>query len=344
MRSRIMSLLLVNMLFVFSQLAWSATEANLKDLQNPGFQEQPAWFKSSFLDLREDVAEAAEEGRRLLFYFYQDGCPYCKKLITVNFSQKAIIDKTRQYFDVVSINMWGDREVVDINGKVMKEKDFAAQQRVMFTPTLVFFDEKGRVALRLNGYFPPEKFNVALDYVSQKKENTLRFSEYLKQVEPTPSHGKLHAEPYVVHGKNAVTNRKHDYLAVLFEQKECPACDELHKDVLQRAETKDLIKRFDVAQLDMWSRDEIVTPEGKTMMASQWAKALDIKYAPSIVLFDKAGKEIIRMEAYLKSFHVQSVLDYVSSAAYLTEPSFQRYIEKRADAIREQGGEVNLMQ
>jgi hypothetical protein len=34
---------------------------------------------------------------------------------------------------------------------------------VQFTPTLVFFDEKGGVALRVNGYYPPDRFLAALD-------------------------------------------------------------------------------------------------------------------------------------------------------------------------------------
>ncbi|MCK5091158.1 MAG: thioredoxin, partial [Gammaproteobacteria bacterium] len=61
---------------------------------NPGYEEKPDWFKLSFLDIREDVEEATAEGKRVLLYFYQDGCPYCAKLIRDNFSQRAISEKT----------------------------------------------------------------------------------------------------------------------------------------------------------------------------------------------------------------------------------------------------------
>jgi len=30
---------------------------------NPGYHEKPDWFKNSFLDIREDIEEAAGEGR-----------------------------------------------------------------------------------------------------------------------------------------------------------------------------------------------------------------------------------------------------------------------------------------
>ena len=55
------------------------------DLVKPGYHEKPAWFKESFLNLREDVEEAKENNKRVLLYFYQDGCPYCAKLLQDNF-------------------------------------------------------------------------------------------------------------------------------------------------------------------------------------------------------------------------------------------------------------------
>ena len=59
---------------------------------NPGYHEPPKWFKDSFLDIREEIAAAKMSGRRLMLYFYQDGCPYWTKLLTENFAQKQIAD------------------------------------------------------------------------------------------------------------------------------------------------------------------------------------------------------------------------------------------------------------
>ncbi len=332
-------------LILFPNIVLAKTEGVLPGLQNPGFVEPPAWFKSSFLELAEDIADAASENKRVLFFFYQDGCPYCEKLVNVNFAQKAISDKTRQNFDVVAINMWGDREVTDYNGKVMSEKDFAASLRVMFTPTLVFFNEKGQVALRLNGYFPPAKFDVALDYVTEKQESTIRFRDYLQSKAPVLSNKKMHKIESFRSGAVDLSQRKSnaDYAMILFEQDQCPACDELHSDALKRSETKALAKRFDAVQLNMWSKTTITGFDGKPTSAFALAQSLDIKYAPSFVFFDKNNKEVIRMEAYLKAFHIQSVMDYVSTEAYKSEKSFQRYIDVRADEIREKGGTVELM-
>ena len=102
-------------LLLLGSCSLSAAEAALEaGMMNPGYHEQPAWFKQSFLDLREDVAEATAGGKRLMLYFYQDGCPYCQKLLETNFALRDIVDKTRATLDVVSINIWGDREVTDL--------------------------------------------------------------------------------------------------------------------------------------------------------------------------------------------------------------------------------------
>ncbi|MEJ2644722.1 MAG: hypothetical protein P8180_07280 [Gammaproteobacteria bacterium] len=78
-------------LWAAAAAAESSKEALEGGLVNPGYHEQPSWFKTSFLDMREDVAEAAAEHKRLVLYFYQDGCPYCKKLLEVNFAQRGTI-------------------------------------------------------------------------------------------------------------------------------------------------------------------------------------------------------------------------------------------------------------
>lgn len=313
---------------------------------NPGAEEHPGWFKNSFLDLRDDVTEAAKHNKRVMLFFYQDGCPYCKKLLEDNFGQRQIAEKTRKYFDVIALNMWGDREVIDMQGRVTTEKAFATDLKVMFTPTLLALNEKGESALRINGYYAPHRFSAALDYAGQKKENESSFQDYLATKSPPAASGKLHQEPSYLKPPyllKETLKRAGKPLLVLFEQKQCQPCDELHLDIFRRPESRALLARFDVALLDTWSASEVVTPDGLKTTPRAWAKALKVGYVPTMVLFDASGKEVFRAEGYLKAFHVQSVLDYVASDAYIEYPEFQRYVEARADALRAKGVVVDIM-
>ncbi|MDH3453284.1 MAG: hypothetical protein OEN20_12795, partial [Gammaproteobacteria bacterium] len=113
-------------------------------------------------------------------------------------------------------------------------------------------------------------------------------------------------------------------------------------EVLSDEATRSLLRDFHAVQLDMWSQTPLTTPDKQRTTARQWAKQLAIAYAPSIVLFDRGGQEVIRSEAYFKTFHTQSLFDYVLSEGYRHEASFQRYISERADRLREQGVDVNI--
>lgn len=305
----------------------------------------PPWFSETFLDFREDIREAARSSRRLMVYFGQDGCPYCRELMRVNFSQKSIADATRRHFTPVALNIWGDREVTWIDGKVRSEKEFAAFLKVQFTPTLLFFDEKGGVVLRLNGYYPPHRFRVALDYVSGRHEGKMSFAEYLRRNVKETDSGRLHDQPFFMKPPLDLDRTRGPAakpLAVLFEHKHCAACDEMHARGFRDKATLALVGRFDVARLELFGKEEVVTPGGRRMSAEQWGRDLKVAYTPSIVFFDARGKEVFRIDAYLRPFHLASSFDYVASGAYRSEPSFQRFIQARAEKIRARGGQVEL--
>ena len=290
----------------------------------------PEWFTESLLELREDVREAAAQGRRVMLYFGQDGCPYCTALMQTNFSQRSIADKTRRHFVAIALNLWGDREVAGVDGRRMSEKALGRELRVQFTPTLLFLDDKGAVALRLNGYLPPHRFEAALDYAAGLAGKGMRYDEYIKTAIREAASATLHDEaffaapPVVLRGAKPV--------ALLFETPYCAGCDELHREGLRRPEVRKLLERFDVYRL---------TLEDRRTPTATWARELRVAYTPTVVFFDR-GKEVFRIDAYLRPFHLASALDYVASDAYRKEPSFQRYLQARAERLRGRGERVDL--
>jgi len=330
-------------LIVNAQQTYAKTEGELAaGLVNPGHAEKPVWFKVSFLDLFEDIDEAADNNKRLMVYYYQDGCPYCEKLLEDNFGQRNIANKTQQFFDVVAINLWGDQEVT-VGDESYTEKEFAEALKVQYTPTLLFFNEENKIVFRANGYYPPEKFSALLDYIGKKQEAKLSYQDYMAKVNPQPSTGRLHNDINTVASVTDLSAQNKPLL-VMFEQRKCSTCDELHLDIFKRKESVALLSGFNVLVLDMWSNEMITPPAGKKIKIRDWAKKLDVKYAPSLLFFNNEGEEVFRTDAYLKAFHTQTAMDYVSSGAYKTQSNFQRFVDERADHLREQGIEVNLME
>jgi thioredoxin-related protein len=263
--------------------------------------------------------------------------------MVTNFAQRGIVDKMRGHFVSVALNMWGDRETTWLDGTVASEKELARRLEVQFTPTLLFLDEKGNVVARLNGYYPPSEFERVLDYVAGHHERRQSLGEYLAKGSRKTANPELNDEPFFIRAPFDLRRGEGGKpLAVIFESIDCRECDELHREGLKRPEVRALIDRFDVARFALGARTELTSPDGNKVSAQTWARDLRIAYTPTIVLFDGAGREVFRTEAYLRPFHLASALDYVASGAYRAEPSFQRFIQARAERLRQRGQRVDI--
>jgi len=154
-----------------------------------GLHVQP-WFLQSFLDLREDLKESADQGKRLAIIWEQRGCPYCREMHRVNLARPEISAYIKKHFNVIQLNLWGDREVTDFDGKVLPEKELARKFRVVFTPTIQFFPGKlaeigakpGADAeiVRMPGYFKPFHFISMFEYVYTDGYKDLPFQRWLQ--------------------------------------------------------------------------------------------------------------------------------------------------------------------
>ena len=146
----------------------------------------PAWFAVTFLEIPDDVRDAAREGKRVMVYFGQDGCHWCRKLMEVNFRQDDIVRRTRRHFVPIALDILGDREVRWVDGRRLTEKELTRALGIHYTPTLIFLDEKGALVARVSGYLPPRRFAAALDYAAGQAGQGLRFEDYLKSLPAEP--------------------------------------------------------------------------------------------------------------------------------------------------------------
>ncbi|MBK5970301.1 thioredoxin [Thiorhodovibrio winogradskyi] len=310
-------------------------EASFDDSPRATQLTYPDWFNDPFLDLPADLKAAREAGKGgLILYFGQKRCAYCHRLMDVNFGLEDIVAYTRRHFDVVPIDVWGIAEVTDLNGKTLTERELAQRSEADFTPTLVFYDEDGELALRLRGYYPPYQFRAALEYVADDHFQQESFRDYLARgdnrmvfdEQDLNDQAFFSAPPYQLDRSRIAAERP---LVVFFEQGNCHACDVLHGDVLQQASLAERFEELDAVQLNMWSDEPVVTPQGEATTAREWAEQLGIFYAPSLLFFDTQGREILRLDSVTGFYRLNNVLDFILSGAYRDEPSFQRWRSDR---------------
>jgi thioredoxin-related protein len=291
----------------------------------------PAWFKLSFLDLHDDLEEATAGGKQgLLVYFGQKYCAYCKKLLEVNFGKQDIADYTRKHFDVIGMDIHGQRAVTDFDDHEWDEQSFAAEKHINFTPTLIFYDKQRREALRLSGYYPPYQFQAALEYVADGFYLKEDFRSYLARADVPVvfGAGEMNYEDFFSPAPHALDRsriRAQRPLVVFFEQSDCHACDILHTGPLREADISERMVKFDATQLNMWSDTRVITPQGQHTTARKWADQLGLFYTPTLLFFDEHGKEIVRVDSVVQFYRLRNVLDYVLSGAYREYPTFQQW-------------------
>ena len=141
-------------------------------------------------------------------------------------------------------------------------------------------------------------------------------------------------------------------LIVLFEQRGCPYCRELHNVNFKHEKLRPYMqKHFDVVQLDIWGSREVTNFDGKAMeerkLASRWA----VNFTPTTVLFTgdpkaasgKTGKEAeaARLPGYFKPFHYHSMLEFVAEGHY-KKMSFQRYLQQKFREMDAKGIKPNV--
>ncbi|GAB4179516.1 MAG: hypothetical protein OHK0026_16940 [Rhodocyclaceae bacterium] len=181
-----------------------------------------------------------------------------------------------------------------------------------------------------------------LDYVAGRMEAKEPLAAYLARAVKESASPRLHDEPFFMKSDDLRRRPGAKPLAVLFETPYCSGCDELHREGFRRPELQGLLARFDLARFSLGSRTSVTTPSGARLPAGEWARQLKVTYTPSIVFFSPEGVEVLRVESYLRPFHLSGSFEYVASGAYRKEPSFQRFLRAKAARLRGEGKTVEL--
>ena len=132
----------------------------------------------SLLDLTDDLDAAGKAGKRLAVVWELRGCPYCKEMHLVNFARPDIADYVKSRFEILQLNIRGDRTVTDFDGEQVAEKRLATKYQVRFTPTIQFFPETvgelartaadRREVFRIPGYLKPDDFLAVFRFVAER--------------------------------------------------------------------------------------------------------------------------------------------------------------------------------
>lgn len=297
----------------------------------------PDWFKESFLDIQEDVDEATEAGRHVLLFFQLNNCPYCDRMLREVFESDPLMSYIQAHFDVIAINVLGDREIAFNEELSVTEKVLSERLRVRATPGILFLDADNKPVVRVDGYRSPQRFDHILRFVSSKAYRTQSLGDYLAANLNQPVY-TLRDDPLftVTDDLSAVSGP----LAVIFEDSRCHDCAEFHDERLADPAVRGELEAFTVVRLDADSTRPIIDPQGMQTTPRDWAAAMSMSYRPGVLLY--AGGELqLRYDSLLFSFHFKEGFRWLGTGAYRSE-SYGAFSARRMEELLAAGEDVHL--
>ncbi|WP_435311271.1 thioredoxin family protein [Primorskyibacter sedentarius] len=126
---------------VFLMILGLAVPAVALEMGDDGLYNEP-FIRDTFKDMREDLAEANAEGKRMAIFFEQRGCIYCHKMHEEIYAREDVRAFIEENFFVVRLNLHSDTEMTDFDGEVMSEKAAARKWGILFTPTVLFLPQE----------------------------------------------------------------------------------------------------------------------------------------------------------------------------------------------------------
>lgn len=297
----------------------------------------PGWFKSSFLDFDEEVAEAREQGKHVIAFLHLDECPYCARMLDENFREGEARAFMEERFEVIAVNVLGDLPVDWIDGETYSEKELTKHLKAIGTPTVVFLDFDGNKVLQLSGYRDAGAYRHALEYVDGKRYRTQSFADYAASMSKAAVY-RLRTHP----GFEPISYFKDldKPLAVVFEDESCVACDDFHDNTLNHPDVLEALNGYHVVRLDTRSDRKLVDPQGKVTTTGQWARDLGLTFRPAVVLFND-GKEMFRADGLLYHHHLSEALRYVSEG-YREYPTLDEFKTAYREALIRSGKDVDF--
>lgn len=302
--------------------------------------EFPDWFVDNpFHELNEDLKSAVKNGKQGLMVIYTtEGCSYCVKFVKEHLSDPVIVGRIRKHFDSVGMEIFNDADLLDLQGKKMTVKQFAKQEGVMFSPTILFYGKDGKRLFRVTGYQSPERFRTSLAYVTGKHYLTQTFAEYaggitslqtVSNTETVLKNDPLFSKPPYLLQRNVVPASQP--LLVIFEKAGNSEVEDFHNAVLASKDVRNTLAKFEVVRLNANDNKMIlITPDGKRTTPANWYRQNGFSRVPAMMTFDEKGREAIKTDTLVLRNRMMNSLNYTLERAHLKGWSYQRFARSKA--------------
>jgi thioredoxin-related protein len=184
------------------------------------------------------------------------------------------------------------------------------------------------------------------------------FAVEAQRIEPAVNDDGLYSQPWFLTGfldlreDLAETAAAGKRLAIIWEQRGCPYCKEIHAVNFAQPDINAYVRQnFAVIQLNLWGDRPVTDFDGEVLAEKALARKWGILFTPTIIYFPetvgeiagRSGKdaEIARMPGYFRPFHFLGMFRYVREKRY-ADTQFQKFLEEHREWMLKQGKDTKV--
>ena len=131
--------------FIPMLLAEQTVKAGQPATPSIKMRDAKAFFDESFDDFQQELGVAVEDQKKAVLIMYEmDECPFCGRMKATVLNRSDIQDFFHKHFRVLAVDIEGDVEMTDFQGKATTQKAFSLKNRVRATPVFQFFGLDGK--------------------------------------------------------------------------------------------------------------------------------------------------------------------------------------------------------
>jgi thioredoxin-related protein len=304
----------------------------------------PTWQPTAMLDLDDVFFRASTEQRLTMLIVYAEGCPGWSRMVAPLVADEEVAATSRKRFHVYAVNADDREQAILIDGRAYSASQLVDMLGVETYPAFALFEEDGRLVQMLEHPDSARELQSTLETAIAIEYGMARLDQP-STYEASPREAGTVFEYRVNPSPSRVLSLKDESderpLAVFFEEPSCHHCDHLWQHTLSDPQTKSMLGRFRIARVELQADTVVISSEKRHLPVAQWSRELGITSTPTVVLFDKTGRRVGHTSSHADLFRFQSLLDYVISHTYKSDPNFTHFLRHRARHLRSHGYKID---
>lgn len=132
-----------------------------------------------FLNLTQAWQQAKTEKKPMFLYFGRYGCSTCRKMHQEVFTDPLVSKNYNDKFVLAYVDTESGKRIKMSNGERTTEMQFATRNRILGTPTFIYFGNDQKPLFKKAGFQTIKQMNHYSDFVDKGIYKTSKLKEYL---------------------------------------------------------------------------------------------------------------------------------------------------------------------